>query len=123
VRPPSQFGDLKICDGQVQRFVEKADHRDGWVSGGFFVLSSKIFNYVSGDDAMFEGRPLERLAREGQLMAYRHSGFWQCMDTVKDRDKLAELATLPVPPWQESPEPRSTPSGHSVRRLATDTLQ
>lgn len=99
VRPPARFGEL-LCEGeQVMSFSEKPQTSDGRINGGFFVFNKEIFNYVSEDeDCVFEKEPLESLAADGELMMYKHDGFWQCMDTVRDMDYLNKL-------WQENTAP------------------
>src|SRR4030095_7180134 len=85
VRPPSRFGGL-IFDGQlVTEFTEKPQIGEGWINGGFMVLEPDIFNYIEGDDSSLEVDALEQLAVDKQLAAYRHEGFWQCMDTLRDK--------------------------------------
>ena len=85
VRPPARFGRLEIQADQVVSFAEKPQMSEGWINGAFFVLEPGIFDYIADDETQFEKEPLERLAKEGQLMAYRHEGFWQCMDTSVTR--------------------------------------
>jgi glucose-1-phosphate cytidylyltransferase len=100
VRPPARFGALEIEGDRVNRFKEKPKGGDAWVNGGFFVLSPEVFRYISGDDVVWEGDPLERLASEGQLAVYNHDGFWQAMDTVRDRNVLEELWSSGKAPWK-----------------------
>ena len=88
VRPPARFGHLEFNGDQVTDFTEKPQTAEGWINGAFFVLEPQIFDYIDGDDTQWEKEPLERLAEEGQLMAYRHNDFWQCMDTVRDKKLL-----------------------------------
>ena len=88
VRPPTRFGDLTIEGDAVTSFQEKPQIGEGWINGGFFVLEPEVADYVSGDEIIWEREPIERLAREGQLVAYRHHGFWRCMDTVRDLQLL-----------------------------------
>ena len=91
-RPAGRFGGLGLTsDGVVTSFNEKPLGDGGWVNAGFFVLEPEVFDYISGDETMFEREPLERLAMDGQLSAYKHNGFWQPMDTVRDRNYLEEL--------------------------------
>ena len=90
VRPPSRFGGMSIEDGLVTNFIEKPQIGEGWINGGFFVLEPGVLDYIKGDSTLFEHEPLEMLAREGQLAAYKHEGFWQCMDTVRDVALLNE---------------------------------
>jgi glucose-1-phosphate cytidylyltransferase len=92
VRPPARFGALEIStDGAVRAFQEKPVGDNSFVSGGFFVLSTKVLDYIQSDETIWEREPLERLSREGQLKAFRHEGFWQPMDTLRDQQHLDEL--------------------------------
>lgn len=100
VHPAARFGELQLTgDGLVTSFKEKPQVNQGWINGGFFVFSPKIFDYIEGDRTTLEAEPLERLASEGQLKAYLHGGFWQCMDTVRDREKLNEMWDSGNAPW------------------------
>ena len=100
VRPPARFGHLEIGDGdEIVEFSEKPQTGEGWINGAFFVLEPEVFDYIDGDDTQFEREPLEQLAKDGQLMAYRHHGFWQCMDTVRDK-KLLEALWEDGAPWK-----------------------
>lgn len=100
VKPVSRFGVLNLDPGgQVKNFVEKPQ-LDGWVNAGYYVMSSKIFNYLVGDDCVLEKEPLERLAREGQLMAYRHEGCFFAMDTYREYKYLNELWSSGKAPWR-----------------------
>ena len=98
VRPPSRYGSLLFDGDRVAKFVEKPQVGEGWISGGFFVFEPQVFDYIEGDESSLESEALERLARDGQLMAYRHERFWQCMDTVRDKRYLEKL-------WSEGPAP------------------
>lgn len=100
VRPPARFGHLEISEDRIIEFSEKPQAGEGWINGAFFVLEPGIFDYIDGDATQFEKEPLEELAKDGQLMAYRHSGFWQCMDTVRDRKLLQSLWDTGAPPWK-----------------------
>jgi glucose-1-phosphate cytidylyltransferase len=91
VRPPARFGALHIEDSRVVCFKEKIQAEAGWINGGYFVFEPGIFDYLDSDDTILEESPLERLAADGQLMAYKHDGFWQCMDTLRDRNHLEAL--------------------------------
>ena len=91
VRPPVRFGELILNDTKVIKFQEKPNSSNGWINGGFFVFNSEIFDYIDGDQIMLERDPLERLAEKGQLMAYKHEGFWQCMDSIKEKNLLEKL--------------------------------
>lgn len=99
VRPSARFGALHLEDEAVVSFREKPAGGGAWVNGGFFVLEPGVLDYIDGDGTMFEGPPLERIAREGQLMAYRHSGFWHCMDTLRDVHVLNGLWDSGAAPW------------------------
>ena len=100
VRPPSRFGGMSINDILVTDFIEKPQIGEGWINGGFFVLEPAVLDYIDGDTTTFEREPLERLASEGQLAAYKHDGFWQCMDTVRDVALLNELWNSDRCPWR-----------------------
>jgi glucose-1-phosphate cytidylyltransferase len=99
VRPPARFGKLDMLGDQVMRFSEKPQLEEGWINGAFFVLEPEVFDYIEGDHIQWEREPLEALARDGQLMAYRHSSFWQCMDTLRDKVLLERLWQQGRPPW------------------------
>jgi glucose-1-phosphate cytidylyltransferase len=99
VKPKAQFGQLGLEGQKVARFREKPAHAEGWVNGGFFVLEPGVFDYIEGDDTVWERGPLEQLAEGGELMAYRHEGFWQCMDTIHDRRRLQSIWDGGRPPW------------------------
>jgi glucose-1-phosphate cytidylyltransferase len=100
VRPPARFGDLAINDDKVDRFAEKPQTGEGWINGGFFVFEPGVFNYLENDATVLEKEPLERLAAESQLMAYRHFGYWQSMDTLRDKHALEEQWARGVAPWK-----------------------
>ena len=100
VRPTARFGRLEIKDGQVVEFSEKPQLREGWINGAFFVLEPGIFDYIEGDGTQWEREPMERLAKDGQLMAYHHTGFWQCMDTLRDKKLLNDLWEQGNPSWK-----------------------
>ncbi len=100
VRPPARFGHIEIAgDGRIQEFSEKPQAAEGWINGAFFVLEPGVADYIDGDDTLFEREPLERLAKDGQLMAYQHEGFWACMDTLRDRVRLEEFWQSGTAPW------------------------
>ena len=100
VHPTARFGEIQIDENDfVRSFKEKPQLNQGWINGGFFVLSPKVFDYIDNDLPTFEREPLERLAAEGQLKTYRHEGFWQCMDTVRDRDLLNQMWETGNAPW------------------------
>ncbi|MHB8573032.1 MAG: glucose-1-phosphate cytidylyltransferase [Candidatus Dormibacteria bacterium] len=103
VRPPGRFGSLTLDHGSADRVVafrEKQQADEGWINGGFFVFEPGIFDYLGGDDCVLESEPMERLTRDGQLVAYRHDAFWQCMDTARDLQLLEELWEQGRAPWQ-----------------------
>lgn len=104
VTPPGRFGALRFGDedeNQVEAFVEKPEGDGALINGGFFVLSPKVRDYLSDDeDEIWERDPLERLAQHGELMAFRHRGFWKPMDTLRDRMELEALWSDPAPPWK-----------------------
>lgn len=100
VQPNVRFGMLDItASNEITAFREKEIEDSGWINGGFMVLQPEIFDYIEGPSTVFERQPLERLAAEGQLMAYQHKGFWQCMDTLREKNKLEELLTSGNAPW------------------------
>lgn len=99
VRPPARFGHLELDGDQISEFSEKPQAKEGWINGAFFVLEPEVFDYIDGDATHFEKEPLERLARDGQLMAYKHDSFWQCMDTIRDRKLLETLWESGEAPW------------------------
>ncbi len=100
VQPPGRFGALNCQGNRVQRFEEKPKGEGGWINGGFFVLEPKVVDYIADSQTSWEREPLERLASEGQLCAYRHEGFWHAMDTLRDKNKLEELWTSGQAPWK-----------------------
>jgi glucose-1-phosphate cytidylyltransferase len=91
VHPGARFGELMIESDQVRSFQEKPQMGQGWINGGYFIIQPEFFDLIAGDGTILEREPLEQAARMGELMAYRHEGFWQCMDTKRDRDTLEEL--------------------------------
>jgi glucose-1-phosphate cytidylyltransferase len=100
VRPPSRFGVLQMVEDRVCSFAEKPAGEQGWINGGFFVLSPKVFDYVDGDESIWEREPLERLAARGELHAFKHEGFWQAMDTLRDKHGLEALWDSGKAPWK-----------------------
>lgn len=101
VRPPARFGGLVFNGGdEVCEFSEKPQAGEGWINGGFFVFEPAIFDYIKGDEASLEGKPLERLAAERQLIAFRHTGFWQPMDTLREKQLLESLWETGKAPWK-----------------------
>ena len=102
VRPPARFGGLDIDENanRVVRFTEKPQIGEGWINGGFMVFEPEVFNYIEGDQTVLERDVLERLAEEGQLSAFRHEHFWQCMDTIRDKMLLERLWQQGQAPWK-----------------------
>lgn len=100
VRPPAKFGALNIERDQVLAFDEKPQTGEGWVNGGFFLLEPEVFGYLGDDTTAWESSPLEQLAKDGQLAAYRHDGFWHCVDTLRDLQTLQRQWDSGNPPWQ-----------------------
>src|SRR5271168_2833428 len=100
VRPTARFGHLEMAGDQIVEFSEKPQTKEGWINGAFFVLEPEVFDYIDGDNTHWEKEPLERLARDGQLMAYRHSDFWQCMDTIREKRYLESLWEAGNAPWK-----------------------
>jgi glucose-1-phosphate cytidylyltransferase len=100
VAPPGRYGALDIEDGLVQRFVEKPPGDNGLINGGFFVLDPRVISRIAGDETIWEQEPLMGLARDGQLGAYRHDGFWAAMDTLRDKNVLEALWDSGEAPWR-----------------------
>lgn len=100
VQPPGRFGVLGIEDNLVREFYEKPKGEGGWINGGFFVLSPKVVDYIAADDTSWELEPMIRLANEGNLAAYHHEGFWQPMDTMRDKQHLEDLWASGKAPWK-----------------------
>jgi glucose-1-phosphate cytidylyltransferase len=100
VRPPARFGCVEFDGPFVRSFSEKPQVGEGWINGGFFVFDPKVFAYIGDDATVLEKEPLEMLAVDGQLAAYRHYGFWQPMDTLRDRHALETLWASGAPPWK-----------------------
>jgi glucose-1-phosphate cytidylyltransferase len=100
VRPVARFGQLELDGDAVGTFSEKPQVTEGWINGGFFVLEPKVLDYIDDDMTDWARAPLERLSRDGQLMAYRHDQFWQCMDTLRDKLVLEKLWESEAPPWK-----------------------
>jgi glucose-1-phosphate cytidylyltransferase len=99
VHPGARFGELDLEGNKVKTFKEKPQTTQGWINGGYFVVQPEFLDFIDGDSSILEQEPLERVADLGELMAYRHDGFWQCMDTKRDRDSLEEMWRLGKPPW------------------------
>ena len=116
VRPTARFGHLEMQGDQIVEFSEKPQTKEGWINGAFFVLEPAIFDYIDGDSTHWEKEPLERLAREGQLMAYRHNDFWQCMDTIREKHYLEGLWANGQAPWRVWEE-RDASYSDGARRL------
>ena len=100
VRPPARYGSMNFDGDKVLKFTEKPQIGEGWINGAFFILEPEIFEYIAGDETQWEKEPLEKLARDGQLMAYRHESFWQCMDTLREKHILEQLWQSGKPPWK-----------------------
>ena len=102
VRPPARFGSIEMeQDGHIIEFKEKPQLGEGWINGGYFVFDYKIFDYLKNELTILEREPLESLAKENELVAYRHEGFWHCMDTIRDRDNLNEIWAKGDAPWKK----------------------
>lgn len=101
IQPGGRFGSLDIGDdGAIRNFIEKAKEDGGWINGGFMVFEPEIFDFIDGDDTVLEREPLERLADRNQLTAYKHGGYWQCMDSQKDKQILEDLWNSGTAPWK-----------------------
>ena len=99
VKPPARFGEVKINGNRVSSFEEKPQLQNNWINGGFFVFNSKIFNFISGDKTILEREPFQKLTKIKNLMAYKHYGFWQCMDTMRDKKILENFWRKSKTPW------------------------
>lgn len=120
VRPPARYGHITLDGAQVMQFMEKPQLGEGWINGAFFVLEPEVFEYIDGDMVMWEHEPLERLAADGQLMAYRHEGFWQCMDTLREKHLLESLWESGTAPWR-SWEKRNASTGNGSQGVHRDS--
>lgn len=100
VRPAARYGYMEFEGDRVSSFAEKPQMAEGWINGAFFVLEPAVLDYIAGDETMFEHAPMERLAADGQLMAYKHDSFWQCMDTLREKQILQSLWDSGNPPWK-----------------------
>ncbi|MEM3593027.1 MAG: sugar phosphate nucleotidyltransferase, partial [Candidatus Micrarchaeia archaeon] len=101
VQPTGKYGVLKLgVNNEIKSFIEKPPGDGSWVNGGFFVLEPQIFEYIKSDETVWEKEPLESLAKQGQLMAYKYSGFWRCMDTLRDKKELEELWNTGKANWK-----------------------
>lgn len=102
VRPPARFGSIIMNElGQINEFKEKPQVGEGWINGGYFVFNYDIFDYLQSETTILEREPLEKLAKDGELVAYRHEGFWHCMDTIRDKDNLNEIWASGNAPWKK----------------------
>ena len=100
VHPPVRFGELEITNDRVINFEEKPQAKAGWINGGFFVLEPSVFKYIKNESTIWEKEPLEELAKNKQLTAYKHNGFWQPMDTLRDKNYLEGLWNSKNIPWK-----------------------
>ncbi len=100
VRPSARFGELIIEDGKVTKFEEKPQLHDGWINGGFFVCENAVLDYITGDHEMFEREPMDKLCRDKEIAAFQHEGYWQCMDSKRDHDKLNDMWESGQAPWK-----------------------
>ena len=101
VHPPVRFGELELNENKVIDFQEKPQSKAGWINGGFFVLNQKIFDYIDNDQTIFERHPMKKLSKDGELMAFKHEKFWQCMDTLRDKNLLNKLWNENKAPWKK----------------------
>jgi glucose-1-phosphate cytidylyltransferase len=99
VRAPERFGRIGFNGDRVASFYEKPEASGGWINGGFFVFNKQVLDYITGDETLLEREPVQRLAEDGQLIGYRHYGFWSCMDTLKEKNYLEELWRSGKAPW------------------------
>jgi glucose-1-phosphate cytidylyltransferase len=99
VRPPARFGALEINKNIVKKFKEKIQSDENWINGGFFIFNPKIFDYLKDDKTILEKGPLEKISEKGELVAFKHYGFWQCMDHKSDKDTLDNLVKTNTAPW------------------------
>lgn len=99
VKPPARFGEVFLKGNKIVKFEEKTQLNKNWINGGFFIFNYKIFSFINGDKTMLERKPLDKLVSLNQLMAFRHIGFWQCMDTMRDKNILIKLLKLNKAPW------------------------
>ena len=100
VRPVARFGELEIDNDRVLSFQEKPQLHQGWINGGYFVVEPEFFDLIEGDQTMMEREPLEKATKMGELMAYKHQGFWQCMDTKRDHEMLEKMWQDDEAPWK-----------------------
>ncbi len=99
VRPIARFGELEIEKGEVRKFQEKPQMKAGWINGGYFIIEPEFLDLIKGDNTVLEKEPLEKACELGELMAYTHDGFWQCIDTKRDLDLLTNLWKINQAPW------------------------
>lgn len=99
VQPEGRFGIMDLDGNRIQSFREKSKEDTGWINGGYMVLEPSVIDYIDGDDVMLEREPLEKLAADGELDCYKHDGFWQCMDTLRDKERLEKLIVEGKAPW------------------------
>lgn len=100
VRAPARFGRISFRGDQIKQFYEKSQEAEGWINGGFFVLHKNVIDYIENDETIWERDPIKSLARDDQLMGYRHDGFWSCMDTLKEKNMLEDLWNSNKAPWK-----------------------
>ena len=100
INPPGRFGALEISNNRVNKFLEKPSKNESWINGGFFIFEKSVLDYIEGDDTVLEKGPLEKLAVDGELSAFKHKGFWQPMDTLRDKNQLEELWEKKEAPWK-----------------------
>lgn len=101
IRPPVRFGEIFMDGNSVKSFKEKPQGSRGWINGGFFVFNKEIFNFIKNDQTMLEKEPLQKLVKIGQLQAFKHYGFWQCMDTMRDKEFLNKIVRSGKVPWKK----------------------
>ena len=101
VHPPVRFGELEITNDRITNFEEKPQAKAGWINGGFFILNYKVFDYIKDDTTMFEKQPMTKLANQGKLMAFKHNGFWKCMDTLRDKIILEKMWNKKKAVWKK----------------------
>ncbi len=117
VRPPARYGHLELSGDKITSFTEKPQIGEGWINGAFFVLEPEVMEYITSDEMMFEQDPLVRLAQDGQLMAYRHEGFWQCMDTMREKQILNDAWHSGAAPWKIWKDENDEDLGHGASRV------
>ncbi len=100
IQPEGRFGYIDLNGDRVLSFREKSEHDTGWINAGFMVLEPSVIDYIKDDSSVFEREPMERIAFDGQMMCYKHTGFWQCMDTLRDKEKLEKLWASGIAPWK-----------------------